>query len=100
VTSDQFAMSDPEVFARIVVIRRDGKDGAVFPLSNHSCLFGRLVCLRCFEVAITQMSLHPLTNLTVIRLLYVVRLLNFDHCTLYQKFLIFKGVRVISVTHT
>jgi len=30
-----------EEFGRIVVIRRDGKDGAVFPLTASVCLFGR-----------------------------------------------------------
>jgi len=29
-------------FGRVVVIRRDGKDGPAFPLTSSVCLFGRL----------------------------------------------------------
>ena len=36
-------MEDPALFAQICVIRRDGQEGAKFPMAERNCLFGRYV---------------------------------------------------------
>jgi len=36
------------LFGKIVVIRRDGVDGAHFPLTTGTCIFGRYDFYMCY----------------------------------------------------
>jgi len=46
------------LFASIVVIKRNGTDGASFPLTSTSCLFGRYVKKGFWVLHLTFTSLH------------------------------------------